>query len=521
VIQYDTVIVGAGSAGVVLASRLARAGEKVLLLEAGVWATGNPVVDRPSAWFFLQGTDLDWNYSTEIAENVNARVFRWPRGRAVGGSSVINAMIWLRGNKLDYDSWSAAGLHGWSYDDLLPYFRDSEQWGGEPSEFHGTSGEIAVGPDPHPSRAARAFVEAAESAGFTRNLDFNGRDSFGVGFFPHSIRASVRESTATAHFPQEELPEHLTLITGVRVLRLLFESTTCVGVVYLDADGQEHEARGAETIVSAGAVESPKLLLLSGIGPAGELERLRIPVRADLPVGENLQDHVAACIAVRSDEDLEIDAASALGEAGLFTHSRDGMEGQPPDLQFTIAPIVLTGVAPEPGTLPPNGFTIMPTVARPRSRGSVRLRSTDPLAPPIIQTNYLIVPEDRAVLRSGVRLAFEIVRREPLRSLGSELLQPSSEPKSDDEIDELIDNSLMTFFHPSGTCRMGAEDGVVAADLRVRGVTGLSVVDASVIPTIPSTNINAAVIAIAEKAAASRLANSAHDHRAAAGTFRA
>jgi choline dehydrogenase len=500
---YDAVIVGAGSAGVVIASRLAEAGAHVLLLESGKWATGNRAVDHPSSWFLLQGSELDWNYTTEAATHASGKVFAWPRGRAVGGSSVINAMIWLRGHARDFDQWAASGLKGWSWDDLLPFFKRSESWQGPASEFHGSDGPVTVTPDARPSLAARAFVQAAVSAGFDLNPDFNDGDSIGAGFFPHSIKAGVRESVATAYLPGQVLPAQLDLLVGVQVQRLIFEDETCVGVAYVDPEGAEHEVWAALTILSAGAIGSPKLLLQSGVGPRENLETLGIPVVADLPVGQNLQDHIAACVAVQSDADLEIDPNSALGEAGLFTWTEAAAQGSPPDLQFTFAPIVLTGEPPEPGVIPPSGFTLMPIVARPESRGRVSLRSAKYLDAPLIETNYLENPADRQVLREGVRLAFDILRREPLASLASTLIQPANQPTTDEEIDELIDRSLITFYHPSGTCSMGAAgEGVVDAELRVHGISGLRVVDASVMPTIPSANINAVVIGIAEKIAA-------------------
>lgn len=496
----DVIVVGAGSAGIVVASRLAEAGKSVLLLEAGEWATGNSAVDNPSQWISLQGSPIDWDYSTEPAAHVGSRVFSWPRGKAVGGCSIINAMIWLRSDPRDFDAWRDAGCEGWSYQDLLPYFRRSEDWHGEPSQFHGNGGEIHVQPDPYPSIAAHAFIEAAEAHGIPFNQDFNGPDSFGVGYYPHSIREGVRESVATAFFPDQVVPGNLKVLTGVRSTRLLFEGTRCVGVEFARGDGTLGTHYADETVVSAGAIESPKLLMLSGIGSREDLEPLGIPVLADLPVGRNLQDHVAALVTVGVDTDLAIDPASPGGEAGVFAHSKPELQGSAPDLQVSAIPTAWNGEESD-GSPPLNGITFTTAVARPHSRGRINLRSANAEDPPVIETGYLSEAEDREVLRRGIRLVFDLLEEEPLRSLTSRLLLPGSRPSSEEDYDALIDQTLITYFHPSGTCKMGTgPDSVVDLELRVHGMSGLRVVDASVLPAVPSANIHAAVLAVAERA---------------------
>lgn len=504
----DFVVVGAGSAGVVVSSRLAQAGNSVILLEAGDWASGNPLVDIPPAWMALQGGELDWAYETESSPAVPDRpFFTWPRGKGVGGSHLINALIWLRGHRDDYDKWAELDCPGWTYDELLPHFKRSERWTGTDSVSYGTTGEIHVTSEPPPALASRAFVEAAEKLGFAFNPDLNSGNQLGVGYIPHTLRNGIRESVATAFFPDGALPKNLTVITRSQATRLLIDDGRCRGVVYV-RDGEELEVHAAETIVSAGAIDSPKLLLLSGIGPADQLRSLGIDVHADLPVGENLQDHAATLISTSSDHDMQVHPSSPLGEAALFARVADDADGEAPDLQITVSPFGLPPYDAPDGTLPGSGVTLAPYVNRPRSRGTITLRSTNPADPARIQTGYLTDPSDRDVLRKGLALAFDLLDQDPLRSLVTGMTVPGGpRPTTTAELDQHIDQTLFTFYHPCGTCRMGsATNSVVDPELRVHGIHGLSVVDASVMPRLVSANTNAATIAIAEHAAAIRTA---------------
>jgi choline dehydrogenase len=492
-LDADVIVVGAGSAGIVVASRLANAGQSVLLVEAGDWADGERVAN-PQNWFDLMGSDIDWNFETEPTPDVGFRTFPWPRGRAVGGSSTINATIWLRGDARDFDNWAASGAKGWSYEDLLPSFKKTEEWGGESTPLHGSDGEISVRHDPAPSKAARAFVDAAIAAGYEFNPDFNTGDVTGIGFIPHNIRDGVRDSTATAFFPKRHLPENLSLLTNVQARRILFEGTTATGLEIIDATNQLKTIRASQIVLSAGAIGSAHLLLLSGIGPREELESLGIEVIADLPVGQNLQDHVAVVIMAGTSEDLEVDPRSPLGEAALFASSSLNETGAAPDLQVVIAPTGPEG----PGT----AFVFTPTINRPRSRGRITLSSADPSVRPVIETGYLSAKEDRERLRDGARLVFKLLEVDPLRSLTSALVFPPAPLQDDAAIDAFIDETLTPYHHVCGTAKMGDDaTSVVDLSLRVRGVEGLRVIDASVLPSIPTVNINATVIAVAERGA--------------------
>jgi choline dehydrogenase len=487
----EVIVVGAGSAGIVVASRLAQAGRSVLLVEAGEWMDTNEAVSHPQAWTGLQGSDVDWKYATEPAIGVSSRVFDWPRGLGVGGSGSINAMIWLRSHPADYDAWAEAGNLGWSYEDLLPYFRRSETWAGGAADHHGSDGPIHAEFDPAPSKAATAFLRAAKELRIAENSDFNSGDIEGAGLLPHSIREGSRESSATAYFPNRELPEGLEIRTGTRVRRLLIERGTAVGIEVVDAAGARSELRAGEVVLSAGTIGSPQLLMLSGIGPHDELSRHGIETVVDLPVGMNLQDHIAATMMIAA-EDLDVDPRSPLGEAALFASSPLNPAEGPPDLQITVIPVGPRGVG--------SGFMLTPALTRPRSRGRIRLRSTDPADLAVIETGYLTEAVDRDVLRHGLRLAFDLLAQKPLADLATAWVYPDTPQVRDADLDQLIDQTLMTYYHPSGTCRMGVDEAsVVDPQLRVRGIGGLRVIDASVFPTIPTANINAAVVAVAER----------------------
>lgn len=492
----DVAVVGAGSAGVVVAARLAAAGARVVLLEAGGWTTGNPDVDNPLAWFALLGTALDWSYSTEPVATVRDRRFAWPRGKAVGGSSSINAMAYVRGTSGDFDQWEQVAGPGWAYREVLPLFLRTEDWAGPASPYHGVGGELRTSPNPAPTAAAHAFVNAAVRAGFDRIGDFNGATQFGAGLLDHTIRDGVRESVSHAFFPGGHCPLGLSVITGAHATRLLLDGTRCRGVEYVH-DGAIHRVKAPETVVCAGAIESPKLLMLSGVGPAGELTGHGIEPIIDLPVGRNLHDHVHTLVSVRSD-DPRLPRPVPLPEAAVFCRIGQASSPAVPDLQLCFVPLALNAS----GQPPDRGFTLMPILARPRSRGSITLRSADPQAAPVIQPDYLERSEDREVLRRGLEIAQELATDGALKELGAEPIEPTGQLSTAAELNEHIDRTLTSMFHPVGTCRMGrGRDAVVDPSLRVHGVDGLSVADASIMPVITSANTNAPTIMIGERAA--------------------
>ena len=514
--MYDVILVGGGSAGCVLANRLSADGDRhVLLLEAGQ-PDDRAEIHIPAAFSKLFQTDLDWNYHTEPQRHLDGRSLYWPRGRVLGGSSSINAMIYIRGHHRDYDGWAADGCEGWGYADVLPYFKRSEDWAGGPSPYHGTGGELRVEPPRSPSAFGRAFVEAASRRGVQRNPDFNGAVQDGVGFYDLTQRGGRRESAARAFLRPALRRPNLTVETGAHATRVIVEKGRAVGVEYRQGGGTLEARTSGEVIVCGGAINSPQLLMLSGIGDAAALGALGIDVVADRPaVGDNLQDHLIVGLRYRMASGSLLDAesplnilrylttrtgmlASNVAEVGLFTHTRGGESC--PDVQFHVAPVLFE----DHGLTPPteHGFSIGPTGVRPRSRGRITLRSADASDHPAIDPNYLADPADLASLVEGIKLGRDIASEASLDPFRGDELSPGAESSTDAEIASYVRASCETLYHPVGTCRMGPDiDSVVDLDLRVRGVEGLRVVDASVMPTIPNGNTNAPTIMLAERAA--------------------
>ena len=514
--MYDVILVGGGSAGCVLANRLSADGERrVLLLEAGA-PDDRAEIHIPAAFSKLFQSDLDWNYHTVPQEHLGGRSLYWPRGRVLGGSSSINAMIYIRGHHADYDGWAAAGCEGWSYSDVLPYFKRSEDWAGGPSPYHGTGGELRVEPPRSPSAFGRAFVDAATHSGVQRNPDFNGAVQDGVGFYDLTQRGGRRESAARAFLKPALRRPNLTVETGAHATRVLVECGRAVGVAYRQG-GQALEARtDGEVVVCGGAVNSPQLLMLSGIGDADHLAGHGIDVVADRPaVGQNLQDHLIVGLRYRMTSGSLLDAESPLNilsylafrkgmltsniaEVGLFTHTRGGESA--PDVQFHVAPVLFE----DHGLTPPteHGFSIGPTGVRPRSRGAVTLATADAGDHPRIDPNYLADGADLDSLVEGIKLGREIAHQAALEPFRGAELSPGADLTTDAQLADYVRANCETLYHPVGTCRMGPDaDAVVDLDLRVRGVDGLRVVDASVMPTVPNGNTNAPTIMIAERAA--------------------
>ncbi len=525
-VQFDTVIVGAGSAGCVLANRLsADPAHRVCLVEAGP-EDRSPLIHIPAG---ILGTiprrGVNWAFDTEPQAGLGGRRGYQPRGRALGGSSSINAMIYMRGHRSDYDDWAALGNPGWAYEDVLPLFRRSEDQQRGPDAFHGADGELAVSDLASPVAASRAFVESAVRAGLPRNPDFNGASQDGAGLYQVTQRRGRRCSAAVAFLRPALGRPNLAVLTGRHATRIVFENGRAAGVEVEGPGGTARIGAARELIVSAGAFGSPQLLLLSGIGPRDELARHGIPLRHELPgVGANLADHIDLALAYRSEDPtlMGITARTALravpgyfewrdrgtgllttnfAEAGAFLHTRAGLAR--PDVQLHF----VNGLVDDHARRLHYGYGVSCHVAvlRPKSRGRVGLHSANPRAAPRIDPNFLAEADDVATLVAGVKRAREIMDGAPLAPhRGAELF---SDGKGEEALLEQIRRRADTIYHPVGTCRMGADaTAVVDASLRVRGIEGLSVVDASVMPTLVGGNTNAPTIMIAEKAALLRAA---------------
>ena len=515
--MVDYIIVGAGSAGCVLANRLsADPRVSVLLLEAGQKDT-SAEIHIPAAFSKLFQTDADWNYRTVPQEHAAGRDLYWPRGKVLGGSSSINAMIYIRGHSGDYDGWAADGCDGWGYSDVLPYFKKSEDNARGASTYHGAGGPLPVQDPRSPSPFSLAFVDAAEQAGHPRNEDFNGAGQEGAGLYQLTQRNGRRASTASTFLKAALRRPNLRVETGAHTTRVLFKDRRATGVEIVQSGAVRAVDAAREVILCGGAINTPQLLMLSGIGPADELAAHGVRVLADRAgVGQNLHDHPIVGVHFELKEPVSLLGAEGLlsvarylirrdgmlssnvAEAGLFVRTRPELAY--PDVQFHVAPMLFQDHGLVPQT--EHGVSIGPTLVRPRSRGAITLASSDPLDHPLIDPNYLADPEDAAALVAGVRIAREIARQPALDRFRGDEIRPGAALTSDDDLDAYVRETCETLYHPVGTCRMGAgDDAVVDLDLCVRGVDGLRVVDASVMPTIPNGNTNAPTMMIAEKAA--------------------
>lgn len=525
----DVLVVGAGSAGCVLAARLGEdPRRRVTLLEAG-GSDRNPLFRVPlMTGVLLRSRYANWFYHTEPEPHLAGRRSFWPRGRVLGGSSSINGMVWARGRPSDYDSWAQAGLPGWDWDDALAAFRRIERFqDGAASDGHGTDGPLPItdGGARHP--LLEMFVTAGAEAGYPVTRDFNLPPYEGVGRYHFTIAGGQRWSASRAFLaPARRTRPNLRVVTGVRALRVLLQGDRAVGV-----ETTRGTFRASQTVLCLGAVNSPQLLLLSGIGPASELERHGIPVQAELPgVGRNLQDHLLVRVEHASTQPVTLQsltradrAAAALVQAvvlrrgpaasfplaaGFFLRSDPALEE--PDLQAHFLPGLTTATLRVPGLAGParagDGHGYMANVCqlRPWSRGTVALRSADPLAAPVIRPNYLSDPRDRDVLRRGVRILRRIFAQPAFAPVRGPELSPGPDVEGDAALDAWIARTADTVYHPVGTCRMGTEEdlgAVVDARLRVRGVPGLRVADASVMPRITSGNTNAPAMLIGHRCA--------------------
>ena len=519
--EYDYVIVGAGSAGCVLANRLAARRElRVLLLEAG-GRDSSPFIHMPAGIARLAGNPrVDWGYYTEPEPHLLGRRLYWPRGRVLGGSSSINAMCYTRGHPGDYDEWARLAGEQWSYANVLPYFKKSEGQAHSGSEYHGTDGPLSVENLKFRNPLSAVFVAAGVERGLERNSDFNGPRQHGVGFYQVTQRDGRRCSSARAYLRPALSQANLSVHTRCLVTRVLFQGTRAVGVEYRQNGEMRTAHAEREIILSAGAVASPQLLLLSGVGPPDALRGLGIPVVVPSgDVGRCLHDHLDFCTLYKSTRPITYDF-SAFQEAAvalryLFTRSGPGVTNvaeagafvrtglaidERPDVQLHFVPAQLDDHGRN--RLPGHGFTVHACALRPASRGQITLRSNRPDDAPVIEANYLSVGTDMDILLEGVALSREIVHTRAFEPFRGPEVFPGEKARTRQELEAVVRRKAETIYHPAGSCRMGNDPGaVVDSQLRVRGTQGLRVVDASVMPRLIGGNTNAPTIMIAEKAA--------------------
>ena len=522
--ETDFVVIGAGSAGCVVARRLADAGHKVVLLEAGP-KDRHPYIHIPAGILkLLNHPTLNWNYKSEAEEGTAGREIHWPRGKTLGGSSSINGMLYIRGHAADYDAWAQAGCRGWSYDDVLPYFRKSETYVSGAGETRGGAGPLMVEDYRTILPLTHRFVEAAQQAGHPFKEDLNGYDREGVGYSQMSRIGRRRGSTAQTYLANVKDKSRIKVVTEALADRLLFDGKRCVGVSY-SRGGKQHEIRpGREVILAGGSVNSPHLLQISGVGPTAHLQSIGVETLHDLPgVGANLSDHYCARISHRVKDAVSINQLArglrlmwegarfflegrgaltfGVSSAQVFTYSREGLAS--PDIQLLFSP---ASYDPQVfGALEREaGMTTACSIARPESRGTIMAQSADPRQAPLIQPNYMSAENDVRVIVEGVKQARAVYSQPPLAQHSVFETLPGKDVQTDDEIAQFARETGNTIYHPVGVCKMGPAvdpSAVVDPRLKVIGMEGLRVIDASVMPAVTTANTNSTAIMIGEKGA--------------------
>lgn len=526
--QFDYIIIGAGSAGCVLANRLSEdASVKVLLVEAG--GKPNTMVSIPGGYGTLHRSKFDWSFYTEPQQYVDNRCIYIPRGKVLGGCSSTNAMAYVRGNAADYDAWAGAGNKGWSYNEILPYFKKSEHHENYENTFHSKNGLLNVSFAQYPSKLTDVFLNACKETGIPLNEDYNGKQQIGAGMLQFTIKNNRRCSTADAFLKPVLNRTNLTIRTGVMVKEILIEQDKAKGIEFFTAKNTTEKIFcNKEIILSAGAIQSPQLLLLSGVGNKTELSKKGIATKVQLPgVGQNLQDHIWSGVSALSNIPTANDCLKPrnmakgllqylLQKKGPFTNSPieanafiNTTEGSPvPDIQFHFAPLHLGNDYKADlyniKTLPTtSGFSILAILLHPESRGYISLKTGNPLDAPLIQPNFFESPNDKKRLLKGLKKAMEVIESNAFHKYAPDGLHHPQKNASDDTLMEHINKSLETLYHPVGTCKMGNDTmAVVNERLQVHGIKNLRVIDASIMPTIVSGNTNAPSIMIAEKGAA-------------------
>lgn len=493
----EVIVVGAGSAGCLVARRLADAGVEVLLIEAG-GPDANPAIHDPTRSFEPLGGADDWCYETVDQANLAGRRIAHPRGKVLGGTSCLNGMIFVRGHRSDFDTWAYLGNDGWAYDDVLPLFKRHEDYDGGASELRGAGGPLHVHSRYEPHPLVGDLIAAAEQAGIERNPDYNSHRLEGVAPIQFTIKDGERHNAWRAFMAPVVDRGNVAVLTGAHVQRLRLDGGRCTGVELIHGGDVHRVAAEHEVIVCAGAFDSPKLLMLSGLGPAAELRRHGIEVRGDLPVGEHLQDHVFSPLVYSSAAPVPPAIPGVMQFHGtMFWHSRAGLPG--PDLQALLGHLPHTPWAVE-GAF--EGYTLTSMLVRPASRGTVRLAGADPSAPPLIDPGYAGCDVDVQAIASGLALLREVGAQSTLERWRGEEIFPGPEVRTEAELRDYVRRSYSTIYHPTSTCRMGVDErSVVDPRLRVHGVERLRVADASVMPLITSGNTQAPTMMIAERAA--------------------